>query len=46
MVNDAITFSSLLVALIQDEELEETLIDVNVSQWLSERKLIERVVRT
>jgi hypothetical protein len=46
MVNDAITFSSLLVALIQDEELEETLIDVNVSQWLNERKLIERVVRT
>jgi hypothetical protein len=37
MVDDVIMFSSLLVTLIQDEELEETLIDVNVSQWPCEK---------
>jgi hypothetical protein len=45
MVDDAIMFSSLLVTLIQDEKLEETLTDLNVSQWLCEKKLIEKVVR-
>jgi hypothetical protein len=32
MVDDAITFSSLLVIPIQDEEFEKTVIDMNVSQ--------------
>jgi hypothetical protein len=31
MADDAIMSSSLLVALVVDEEFEETLIDVNVS---------------
>jgi hypothetical protein len=45
MVDDAIMLSSLLFTLIQDEELEETLIDLNVSQWPCKKKLIEKVVR-
>jgi hypothetical protein len=38
MENDAIMFSSLLVKLVQDEELEETLIDLNISQRSCEKK--------
>jgi hypothetical protein len=44
MADDAIMFSSLLVVLVQDEELEELLIDVNVFQRPCEKKLIEKVV--
>jgi hypothetical protein len=46
MVQDAIASSNPLVLLIQDEKLEETPFDVNVSQWSHEEKLIGRVVRT
>jgi hypothetical protein len=31
VVNDVITFFNSLVALVKEEELEETLLDVNVS---------------
>jgi hypothetical protein len=44
MAYDAFMLSSLLVVLVQDEELEETLISVNVCHRLCEKKLIEKVV--
>jgi hypothetical protein len=44
MAYDAFMLSSLLVVLVQDEELEETLISVNVCQRPCEKKLIEKVV--
>ncbi len=46
ITNDAITSSSILVMLVQDEELEEASIHVNVSQRSYEDKPIERVVHT
>jgi hypothetical protein len=46
MADDTIMSSSLSVALIQDEKLEKTSIDMNVSQWPCERKLIKKVVCT
>ncbi len=46
MVDDAIMFSSLLVTPVQNEEFEETLINLNVSQWLCEKEPIKRVLRT
>jgi hypothetical protein len=34
-----------LVALVQEEELEETPLDVNVSQWPCDEELFEVVLR-
>jgi hypothetical protein len=45
-MDDAITSSSILVVLVQDEELEEASIYVNVSQRSYEDKSIKRVVHT
>jgi hypothetical protein len=46
MAEDATTSSNPLVVLIQDEKLEETPFNVNVSQWSHEEELIGRMVRT
>jgi hypothetical protein len=35
-----------LVTLIEDEKFEETSFDVNVSQWLCEKKSSKKVVHT
>jgi len=46
MVDDVITPSNPQVALIEEEELEETLFDVNVSQWSYDEEPFQKVVRT
>jgi hypothetical protein len=46
MENDAIMSSSLLIMLVRNEKLEETPIDMNVSQQPREEKPIEKAVRT
>ncbi len=46
MVDDVTTPLNLAVTPIEQEKLEETLLDVNVYQWLCEEKLSMRVVRT
>jgi hypothetical protein len=44
MADDVVTPSNPLVSLIEKEELEESLLDVNVSQQLCEKKRSRRVV--
>jgi hypothetical protein len=44
MVDDATTSSNPSIALVQNEELEEALLDVNVSQWLFKEEPIGKVV--
>jgi hypothetical protein len=39
MENDDVTPSNLLVALINEEELEKTPLDMNVCQWPCEKEL-------
>jgi hypothetical protein len=46
MVDDDATPSNPLVAPVQQEELEEALLDLNVSQRPREEELPRRVVRT
>jgi hypothetical protein len=46
MANDVVTPSNPLVALVKQEELEETLLDVNVSQRSHNEEPFERMVRT
>jgi hypothetical protein len=46
MADDDATPSNLLVAPVQQEELEEASLDLNVSQRPREEKLPKRVVRT
>jgi hypothetical protein len=46
MVNDVATPSNPLVALVEQEELEEVLLDVNVSQRPREEEPSRQVVRT
>jgi hypothetical protein len=46
MADDAIMPSNPLVAPIEEEELEETPFDVNVSQWLHNEKPFQIVVHT
>jgi hypothetical protein len=46
MVDDDATPSNPLVALVQQEELEEAPLDLNVSQWPREEEPPRRVVRT
>jgi hypothetical protein len=46
MANDVITPSNPLVALVEEEELEETPLDVNVSQWLRDKEPFQIMVRT
>jgi len=46
MVDDVATPSNPPVSLVEMEELEETLFDVNVSQWSREEEPSRRVVRT
>jgi hypothetical protein len=46
MADDDAMPSNPLVALIQQEELEEAPLDLNVSQWPREEELPKRVVRT
>ncbi len=46
MANDVVTPSNLPVTPVEEEELEETLLDVNVSQQSCNKEPFERVVRT
>jgi hypothetical protein len=46
MADDVATLSNPPVSLIEKEELEETLLDVNVSQRSCEEKPSKRMVRT
>jgi hypothetical protein len=46
MADDVATPSNLLVALVEQEEFEEVLLDVNVYQRPHEEELSRRVVRT
>jgi hypothetical protein len=46
MVDDVVTPSNPLVAPIEEEELEETPFDVNVSQWLHNKEPFQRMVCT
>jgi hypothetical protein len=46
MVDDVVMFSNPSVALVEEEELEETLLDVNVYQWPHDEKPFKRMVRT
>jgi hypothetical protein len=46
MANDVVTPSNPLVALVEKEELEETPLNVNVSQRLRDEDLFQRVVCT
>jgi hypothetical protein len=46
MVDDVITPSNPLVSLVEKEELEEALLDVNVSQRSREEGPSKRMVRT
>ncbi len=46
MLNDATTPLNPLVALVEEEEFEETPLNVNVSQRLHEKELFRRVVHT
>jgi hypothetical protein len=46
MANDVATPSNLLVALIEQEEFEETSLDVNVFQWSRKKELSRRLVCT
>jgi hypothetical protein len=45
MADDVATPSNLLVAPVEQEELEEVSLDVNVSQRLHEENLFRRMVR-
>jgi hypothetical protein len=46
MVDDVVTPSNLPIVLVEEEELEETLLDVNVSQRLCNEEPFERTVHT
>jgi hypothetical protein len=46
MADDVATPSNLPIPLVEKEELEETPLDVNVSQWSSEEEPSRRVVCT
>jgi hypothetical protein len=46
MVDDATMSSSLPITLIQNEELEEALINMNVSQRPHEKEPIKKVLHT
>ncbi len=46
MVDDVVTPSDFLIAPIEKEELEEVLLDMNVSQRLREEELSRRMMRT
>jgi hypothetical protein len=46
MADDVATPLNPLVALVEKEKLEETLLDVNVSQWSCEEEPSRRMVRT
>jgi hypothetical protein len=44
LANDVVTPSNLPVALVEEEKLEETSLDVNVSQWSCDEEPFERVM--
>jgi hypothetical protein len=46
MADDVATPPNLPVSLVEKEEFEETLFDVNFSQWLHEKEPSRRVVCT
>jgi hypothetical protein len=46
MADDVVTPSNPLISLVEEKELEEALLDVNVSQRSREKKPSRRVVRT
>jgi hypothetical protein len=46
MVHDVATPLNPLIAPVEEEELEETLFNVNVSQWPCKEELSKRVVYT
>jgi hypothetical protein len=46
MADDVVTPSNPPIALIKEEELEEKLLNVNISQQLCDEEPFERVVRT
>ncbi len=46
MMDDVVTPLNPPVAPIEEEELEKTSFDVNVSQWLSDEQSFEKMVRT
>ncbi len=44
MVDDVVTPLNLVVAPVEEEELEKTSFDVNVSQWSHDEEPFEKVV--
>jgi hypothetical protein len=46
MANDVVMPLNPLVALVEEEELEETSLDVNISQWSRNENPFQRVVCT
>jgi len=46
MVDDVVMPLNFPIAPIEEEELEETQLNVNVSQWLHKKKPLKRVVHT
>jgi hypothetical protein len=46
MADDVVTPLNPPVALVEEEELEETSLDVNVSQWLHDEELFKKMVCT
>jgi len=46
MADDVATPSNPPISLVEKEELEEALLNVNVSQWSCEKKPSRRVVHT
>ncbi len=46
MANDVATPSNLLIVPVEEEEFEETPLDVNVSQWLCKEEPSRIVVHT
>jgi len=46
MADDVITLSNPLITPVEEKELEETSLDVNVSQRSRDEKLFQKVVRT
>jgi hypothetical protein len=46
MADDIVTPSNLPISLVEEEELEKTLLDVNVSQRLCDEESFKIMVRT
>jgi hypothetical protein len=46
MVDDVVMPLNSPIAPIEEEKLEETLLNVNVSQWLHKKELLKRMMHT